>query len=363
MAGFIANIGRSFTKAIFGKKEEAPVLSRSKSKRPTLQTLHKRYEHVYLSNWQYGGYSYVEQDPNKPEELWVRGMADYANPDDVISIAERENLPHVSLAGGFWEEIGYKGWGEKISIGEARKALAKARQHVLGKEHKPRAEYIWLRLGDVAEYEKFDSPYEAGKAVGDRLSVYPTDQEALSYRYRTAGVAIEPYFTGNNYVSLYWGDEDAQWVTDLTNKERKEFERGVEEECGLSRRSELPTRYDVSVSSFVERDRLGIWLTDNRTDKLIAEWWDDDARQMFEDGRTFKERYDLKHWSVEYPSLADHMRSTLGFYAGKRCPSHMTDEQYRNTLKSREFARMKSDAERLLSKYEIGDTTLPSQTG
>ncbi len=49
-----------------------------------------------------------------------------------------------------------------------------------------------------------------------------------------------------------------------------------------------PTREDVSVNSWVERDRLGIWITDNRIDKTIIEWWDDAARQMFDDG-FFKE--------------------------------------------------------------------------
>ena len=29
---------------------------------------------------------------------------------------------------------------------------------------------------------------------------------------------------------------------------------------------------------------MGIWVTDVKTDKTIAEWWDDDARQMFEGG-------------------------------------------------------------------------------
>jgi len=47
---------------------------------------------------------------------------------------------------------------------------------------------------------------------------------------------------------------------------------------------DLPTRDDVKVDSSQERDRVGIWITDNRTDKTIAEWWDDDAGQMFDDG-------------------------------------------------------------------------------
>jgi len=45
-----------------------------------------------------------------------------------------------------------------------------------------------------------------------------------------------------------------------------------------------PTRENVSVESWMERDRLGIWITDNRTGKTIAEWWDDNAREMFTDG-------------------------------------------------------------------------------
>lgn len=46
----------------------------------------------------------------------------------------------------------------------------------------------------------------------------------------------------------------------------------------------LPTRDEVEISTWQERDRLGIWITDKRTDKTIAEWWDENAREMFEDG-------------------------------------------------------------------------------
>jgi hypothetical protein len=45
-----------------------------------------------------------------------------------------------------------------------------------------------------------------------------------------------------------------------------------------------PTRYDVTVESWQERDRLGIWITDNRTGHVVNEWWDDEAREMFEQG-------------------------------------------------------------------------------
>jgi hypothetical protein len=41
---------------------------------------------------------------------------------------------------------------------------------------------------------------------------------------------------------------------------------------------------NYEVHTWSERDRLHIEITDKRTDKTVAEWWDDDARQMFEDG-------------------------------------------------------------------------------
>jgi len=45
-----------------------------------------------------------------------------------------------------------------------------------------------------------------------------------------------------------------------------------------------PTRDDVTVHAWQERDRLSIWVEDKRTGETIAEWWDDEAREMFEDG-------------------------------------------------------------------------------
>lgn len=38
-----------------------------------------------------------------------------------------------------------------------------------------------------------------------------------------------------------------------------------------------------TVDIWEERDRLSIVVTDSN-DNTVAEWWDDEARQMFEDG-------------------------------------------------------------------------------
>jgi len=49
-------------------------------------------------------------------------------------------------------------------------------------------------------------------------------------------------------------------------------------------KKDKPTRDDIDIGSWEERDRLGIWLTDKHTNKTIAEWWDEDAREMFDQG-------------------------------------------------------------------------------
>jgi hypothetical protein len=69
-------------------------------------------------------------------------------------------------------------------------------------------------------------------------------------------------------------------------------------------RTEKPTRYDVRVDAHSERDRIGIYVTDERTDKTIAEWWDDDAREMFEAG-FFKSGVPHLSWEKPTPEFAN----------------------------------------------------------
>jgi uncharacterized membrane protein (UPF0127 family) len=57
-----------------------------------------------------------------------------------------------------------------------------------------------------------------------------------------------------------------------------------------------PTRNDVEIGTWAERDRMGIWITDKRTGKSVAEWWDKDAQEMFEQG-WFKPG-DIRHQTI-----------------------------------------------------------------
>ncbi len=78
-----------------------------------------------------------------------------------------------------------------------------------------------------------------------------------------------------------------------------------------------PTRQEVEIGTWVERDRIGIWITDKRTDKTVAEWWDEDAREMFEQG-WFKPG-DIRHQTITgrafEESVLDYAES-MGLLAG-----------------------------------------------
>ncbi|MEA3254042.1 MAG: hypothetical protein U9Q17_03735, partial [Chloroflexota bacterium] len=319
--------------------------------------------------------------------------------------------------------------------------------NLLPQTKKRKGEHVWLRLGDVAEYEKFNDPCEAGKAVGARLAHRPEEHHVLSLYYRRAGVEIEPYYTGRNYISLFWGDEEAQWIRDLSNIEKRKFEREIEGELGFlpttratlptreewheaegmwqvtkedaekgevsgvylwglvnkyypgdrnkqirlmgfmnevqrrypsghvsreeaweiarkwevekmltaelvgflprveeirqkgryGRKAErsansksLPTRSDVSVKSWSERDRLGIWIEDNRTGETVAEWWDDNARQMFEQG--FFKPGDVRHQEITgrafEESILDYAESVGLLANGKHLAQTVRDAYY-----------------------------------
>lgn len=48
----------------------------------------------------------------------------------------------------------------------------------------------------------------------------------------------------------------------------------------------------------------------------------------WEDGETYEGRYDLKHYSIEWPNLKRHVEGFARFMAGLRRPTHMTAEEY-----------------------------------
>ena len=82
-------------------------------------------------------------------------------------------------------------------------------------------EILWLRLGDMSEYEAFgDDLY----AVADALLC--SGVEDITRRQGGIEASGKEYcqFLGHNYISLFWGDTDAQIIRELNNKELDEVQ-------------------------------------------------------------------------------------------------------------------------------------------
>jgi hypothetical protein len=90
---------------------------------------------------------------------------------------------------------------------------------------------IWLQIGETGEYEDCDTPYDAGMRLGMCLDPEGSGDVVAQVNRRRLGVTVYP-FGGYNYVSLYWGDDDAQPVdrAELSDSEFEEFLAGIEEE-------------------------------------------------------------------------------------------------------------------------------------
>lgn len=71
---------------------------------------------------------------------------------------------------------------------------------------------LWLRLGDNAEYNEFDDI----DSLRDFLLECGIGTDEIEPR---DGGFTTPMFEAENYVSLYWGDDDADFERDLNEDE------------------------------------------------------------------------------------------------------------------------------------------------
>jgi len=72
---------------------------------------------------------------------------------------------------------------------------------------------IWVRLGDADNYHACNDLADLSDAL---LGI---QQNWVGIRWRHGGLEARG-FKSCNYVSLYWGDEDAAFLTDLDASER-----------------------------------------------------------------------------------------------------------------------------------------------
>lgn len=57
-------------------------------------------------------------------------MLDYVPVDEVLAIAEKIGVTKIHLAGGQWQRVGRKGYGEAVSVEKAKKLIEDLRYHI-----------------------------------------------------------------------------------------------------------------------------------------------------------------------------------------------------------------------------------------
>lgn len=90
---------------------------------------------------------------------------------------------------------------------------------------------VWVRVGNGDDYHDFKTPYEAGNYIGQ----FTADRKP---RHNDLGVSLDG-FEGQNYISLFWGDDDAHPLNQgldcaamLNPSDKLDFKQGLNEaEC------------------------------------------------------------------------------------------------------------------------------------
>ena len=77
---------------------------------------------------------------------------------------------------------------------------------------------LWVRAGDSDNYNDFDGLQEVADYLAEMGATGPLE---LCNEY---GVS-SPEYRGNNYISLFWGDDEAQPIRSLTIDEHNEVNR------------------------------------------------------------------------------------------------------------------------------------------
>ena len=96
--------------------------------------------------------------------------------------------------------------------------LRKRNETPMSKTKEP--EILWVRLGEMGEYESFDQ---------DLFAVWHCLKENGVQEITRVGAGIEAsgksycQLYGRNYISLFWGDKDAQIIRELTDAELNEI--------------------------------------------------------------------------------------------------------------------------------------------
>lgn len=88
---------------------------------------------------------------------------------------------------------------------------------------KTKAACLWMRLGDTGEYHRYDDIEGVAEAMRE-ASVHGPFKMGHPM---SKGMLYAPGYEADNYISLFWGDEHAEFVCNLNKNEMKHIEKAI----------------------------------------------------------------------------------------------------------------------------------------
>jgi len=128
-------------------------------------------------------------------------------------------------------------------------------------------------------------------------------KEILAFALTGTQTGIATFDKGAGGCQYIFGREDELFTPELVHQTSKMWQkRGPGPPVNpqaMNPTKPLPTRDDVEVVKWEERDRLHIGIQDKETGDYYASWFDDEAREMFDQG-FFKREPHLKESVLQY---------------------------------------------------------------
>lgn len=89
-------------------------------------------------------------------------------------------------------------------------------------------DFIWIRFGQNSEYEKFYSVDEAAQNIQELIDLMVNDgwPQPQKVRWVENGLEIPSLdLERHNRISIFWGDDNAQPIRELSRQEKRQIER------------------------------------------------------------------------------------------------------------------------------------------
>jgi len=136
------------------------------------------------------------------------------------------------------------------------------------------------------------------------MHVGAAGKDLIAFTLTGTQTGMATYDNGEGGCGFIFGREDEVFKPPLVEKINQMWEKrgpGNPPEGGnpSNPNKEKLTRDDVRVEVWEERDRLHIGIQNKETGDYLVSWWDDDAREMFEQG-FFTRRPSLEESVLEY---------------------------------------------------------------